>query len=1282
MKKIYLLTLLVMICCPVFAQYNSFNGLPVDCRTGSSLSDQWLDGTHYFDNMVDQFIQEHGKPVYNDTPVPQNAKKIGEETSFWTVEMASGAQSFTQVPAVLKLIGKHCYLYVEKGGVDISDATLQKIADRFDDVIYPVDTNTFGPEARPGIDQDDRITLFLVDIKDGWEPGKGYVGGYFFPLNGYSKRVFPQSNEREMIYMDTYPSDPESDFYLGVVAHEFQHLIHSNHDMKEDKWINEGMSQIAFYFCGYGHPSQVFSFLNDTNDKLDHYSNAVIDYGSVYNFFYYIYLHYAGKTIADKQAFFRYLVASPAKSVEGFNQTLKQFKIEKDFSQIYQDWKIANIINRPDLNQGLWGFDQGFQAKVHCTATEFAFPVERTEPVPVNTCATRYIRFASDVQWTPIQPNPFSKLKIYSDGPGKIALGVNGWQQFPSEFLPSGQDSLEFKEDGNLWSLEIGPFYKKNFVVKTIEYRKVFPDGTQGEDVVVKCLGMDMRLIENVEETAGTLNIEFSGKKPSILNKASFIVDAVLELADGNFEYRKYDLDKNNSCSIKISDFGTIYRNVFLMVTGLNGKKLDFTYRATVLKEELSPETCYVHLKDQLLEMKAGNVQDYPAFEDLFLNGVRKLRDLKVQILKSGMDRYEAEKFLIDESTLLDGKITEEVYQKKLNHRIPFTDPVHSSWKFLSFKMNENIHALTHLKIDPVLIEGQIINMYKLLQVSLGLPEIPFPDGLAIKDFDVSESQALLKEWLENPDEADLKGKDVLKRFFVSTLAIEEIYNNSLVLSEMIVEPMYHIVILVLDGNNIIKNICNGLENVPVVGPIAKKVKYRIIDKGIMILRKGADLVAPKIKAPYGTYMPMAVQLLSSLYLHFAKIDQEGSSGTNAKKTITKIIAKYLFASVPKIGYVDRSQKYFDASLAKAKAGELEGNFNESWLKVIDNEGLGSEKSLLQELAITVRNTAALVSKDIQVSNVLKFVSQLAQYVSVIDPTQISKVVAIIGAAGSAGFLSHATYVSGKEYFSLAAVNLKAVNLAFNPSWIDAEPAESSQRTPMKERNLEAYKTALETYRIQLSKVKAALQSKNRDMVIKEFDLLLDRDAELNPHLNIISSFSNSAVKGIEDRNATEISSILTVQSEFYGDMLAQIAGKKILSDPISMNTLSAKLVALTKNHLHFEQDKDPYVFIQVSRLPEIRKGETRTIEITLVNPFAGNFKDLNVKVLSGSFLKIKGTSTVRIASIPPYGKKTITVEVSARESGPAGDSILTATVFDDHGALAPVSDSIFVETR
>ncbi|MCK5684176.1 hypothetical protein KAJ27_08640, partial [bacterium] len=754
MKKHLVFILIMFVCSFSFAQYNSFNGQPMNCKTGSSLSDNWIDGTHLFDTMVDKFVIQNGNPVYPSTVTAPQAKKVGEETTFWTVELAAGAQSFTQVPAVLKLVGKHCYIYVEKGGPDISEATLTKIMNKFDDVIYPVDTKTFGDEAKPGIDQDERITLFMVDIKDGWEPGKGYVGGYFFPLNGYSKRVFPQSNEREMIYMDTYPSDPDSNFYLGVVAHEFQHLIHSNHDMKEDKWINEGMSQIAFYFCGYGHPSQVFAFLNDTNDKLDNFANVVLDYGTVYNFFYYIYLHYAGDTIEEKQAFFRYLVDTKTKSVEAFNETLAKFEIQKDYSQIYHDWKIANLINEPGLKDGLWGYDSGFQAKVHCVKTEYGFPINSVEPIKVDTYATQYIRFASEVDWTPIQPNPFNKVKIYSENPGKLLVGVNGWQQVPPEFLPEGTKSneLDFIADGDLWSVELGPFYKKGFVAKTIEFRKVFTDGTQGEEKIIKCLGMDMRAIENIEDTAGTLNIVFIGKKPSFIKKAVFYVDIILEKTNGDFEYRKFELDKKNICEINIQNFGTIYKNVYLMVTGIKGKKLDFTYTATLQKEELSPESKYVHLKDQLLDMKKKNVQDYPAFEEMFLNGVRRLGNLKIEILKSGMDRQDAAKFLIEESQLLDSSVTEKVFQKKLNNRVPFTDPVHSSWKFLSFKLGENLHALTHLKIDPVWIEGQIINTYKLLQVSLGLPEIPFPDGLAIKDFKINSTSNLVQGWQNNQD--------------------------------------------------------------------------------------------------------------------------------------------------------------------------------------------------------------------------------------------------------------------------------------------------------------------------------------------------------------------------------------------------------------------------------------------------------------------------------------------------------------------------------------------------
>jgi hypothetical protein len=60
----------------------------------------------------------------------------------------------------------------------------------------------------------------------------------------------PRSNEREMIYVtSSYLNDLE--LFGQLLSHEYQHMIHWNHDLSEATWVNEGLSLLAEEVNGY-----------------------------------------------------------------------------------------------------------------------------------------------------------------------------------------------------------------------------------------------------------------------------------------------------------------------------------------------------------------------------------------------------------------------------------------------------------------------------------------------------------------------------------------------------------------------------------------------------------------------------------------------------------------------------------------------------------------------------------------------------------------------------------------------------------------------------------------------------------------------------------------------------------------------------------------------------------------------------------------------------------------------------------------------------------------------
>ena len=360
--------------------------LTVSLMSGSAVQAaglQWMDATHIFEKDVlnlSKSVQLESKADNAKrfrAPAPKVKEyKVGDVETFWTKNIAQN--KFEQTPATLKAIGTNCYIFVENGK-NVPDSAIQKVMKTFDEKIYSTNTKTFGSEWKPGVDGDNHITLLMFDIKDGFNGTGGYVAGYFFAGDEFLQSQIPanidvKSNEREMFYLDINPADPTNDKYMSVVAHEFQHMIHFIHDPKELTWLNEACSQIAPYFCGFGHPGQITSYMQTPDNSLTAWAKEqmLANYGQVYLWNYYI-LNRFLKTDQLRSTFFAPLVADKAQGSDAFDKALKPFGV--DSQKTFIDFAIANFVNDPALDKGQYAYDNTLgRLRLPPTAQIKAFP--------------------------------------------------------------------------------------------------------------------------------------------------------------------------------------------------------------------------------------------------------------------------------------------------------------------------------------------------------------------------------------------------------------------------------------------------------------------------------------------------------------------------------------------------------------------------------------------------------------------------------------------------------------------------------------------------------------------------------------------------------------------------------------------------------------------------------------------------------------------------------------------------------------------------------------------
>ncbi|MBF0409072.1 MAG: hypothetical protein HQM10_17115 [Candidatus Riflebacteria bacterium] len=281
-------------------------------------------------------------------------RTVGQSEKFWTKDFRDG--KYYQIDAKLAVDGKYCLVYIEEGR-EVASETARKIADAFDSNIYARMTDIFGNEAKPGIDGEDKVFLLMYDIKDGFQKsGDGYYAGYFFSGDMMKQSEFQSfskvhSNEKEMLHLDLWPSDISREDYLSVLAHEFQHLIHFSYDSEETSWVNEGCSQIAAWFCGYGIPEHVADYQKKPDRSLNYWPNydPYANYGQ--SFLWNLFIdRKCLKTPEMRRKFFNTIISSKHHDINGYEEALKM--TGKSFSEVFSEFCATNYLNTPDFDNG------------------------------------------------------------------------------------------------------------------------------------------------------------------------------------------------------------------------------------------------------------------------------------------------------------------------------------------------------------------------------------------------------------------------------------------------------------------------------------------------------------------------------------------------------------------------------------------------------------------------------------------------------------------------------------------------------------------------------------------------------------------------------------------------------------------------------------------------------------------------------------------------------------------------------------------------------------------
>lgn len=261
-------------------------------------------------------------------------------TSFWAYDLTRNAYYTVNATEVAE--GSYCHIYLEQGQT-VSEAAIEAIKNEFDTVIHPKVVEGFGSEPNPGIDNDPKMFILLLKVRDGFNTvtSTSYVAGYFDPTNEYA---VSNSNQKEIIYMNINPDissiDPSGTDFFSTIAHEFQHLIHweqkkHQRSVSDDAWLDEAMSTVARTYCGYGPDYELlYVYELAPTDSLTVWGNVLQDYGVVY-----MWAQYFKDRVGSDM--FRRMLQNSQAGIASVNSALAAAGFAKTFTDTFRDWAVA-----------------------------------------------------------------------------------------------------------------------------------------------------------------------------------------------------------------------------------------------------------------------------------------------------------------------------------------------------------------------------------------------------------------------------------------------------------------------------------------------------------------------------------------------------------------------------------------------------------------------------------------------------------------------------------------------------------------------------------------------------------------------------------------------------------------------------------------------------------------------------------------------------------------------------------------------------------------------------
>jgi hypothetical protein len=288
-----------------------------------------------------------------------------EEVPFF-VDSQMDEEGRGEIEAELIATSQHAYFFIDKEWQETLSPEekeenvdfLESLGTAFDEKIYPGLTSVYGSEWKPGIDRDLKVTILFHPLKEG-------SGGYFRPVDEEEKLESPNSNEREMIYVNAHYLP--NGYLRSLLSHELVHLITYNQKERkrgetEEIWLNEARAEYAPTLLGYDQIYQGSNlqrraqlFLTYPTDSLVEWQEREADYGALNLFIHYLVEHYGIDILIDS-------LQSSEVGIASLNEALEKNEVSLGFNEIFTNWTIASYLNDCQIGSNYCYLDAALQS--------------------------------------------------------------------------------------------------------------------------------------------------------------------------------------------------------------------------------------------------------------------------------------------------------------------------------------------------------------------------------------------------------------------------------------------------------------------------------------------------------------------------------------------------------------------------------------------------------------------------------------------------------------------------------------------------------------------------------------------------------------------------------------------------------------------------------------------------------------------------------------------------------------------------------------------------------